>query len=265
VLYHNPEPETFEKHLEYLSGRYKLIALSEFSEAIKSKNMKNIPKNALVITLDDGWKENYRLLPFIQKYKFRPTVFLTSHLINTNRHFWWTKCDEEEVEPLKKMPNNKRLEQLNAKYHYNSDREYAGERQTLNIAELEKMKSHVDFGLHTCFHPILTKCSSEEKRKEILVCKLEVEKILGRPVEAFAYPNGDYDEECIDILKECGLRIGRTTDAGWNGKSSNPYKLKVTGASDYGTVNKLAAELTGIPMFFQYLFKGSFNGLKDRL
>ena len=94
-------------------------------------------------------------------------------------------------------------------------------------------------------------------------CKSEIERILGNQIDTFSYPNGDYDDECIELLKECGLKIARTTDAGWNNQGSDPLKLKVTGVSDHGSLNKLIAELTGIPMYFQYFFEGSLNGVKN--
>ncbi|MBI9063784.1 MAG: polysaccharide deacetylase family protein [Marinilabiliaceae bacterium] len=249
--------------MKYFSRRYNLISLTELFDGMISKSFKNIPKYAMVVTLDDGWKENYDLLSIIKKYNFRPTLFLTSHLINTERHFWWTTCDENDVERLKRLPNSQRIAELKEKWFYDPDKEYLGDRQALNISEIEMMKEHVDFGLHTCYHPILTKCSFEEKRKEIIACKNKVEEILEYPIEFFSYPNGDYDDECIEILRKCGVKIARTTDSGWNNTQSNLYKLKVTGVSDNGSKNKLIAELTGIPMYFQHFFKGSFNGLKN--
>ncbi len=152
---------------------------------------------------------------------------------------------------------------MKEKYQYFPDKEYRGDRQALNLSEIEEMKEYVDFSLHTCYHPILTRCSLEEKRKEIMECKSEIERILGSQIDSFSYPNGDYDDECIELLKECGLKIARTTDAGWNSQASDPLKLKVTGVSDHGSLNKLIAELTGIPMYFQYFFEGSLNGVKN--
>lgn len=256
VVYHNPKPEIFEKHLEYLTRKYHLISLPELSDALQNSNFDTIPKYAMVITLDDGWKENYDLMPVIMKYKFRPIIFLVSHLINTNRQFWWTICKPNEISRYKMIPNNRRLEELKAKYQYFPEKEYPGKRQALNLSEIEKMKNYVDFGLHTCFHPILTKCSEDEKRKEILECKTEVERIVGKEISSFCFPNGIYDESCINLLKENGIKIARTTDVGWNGLSTNRFKLRVTGVSDNSSLNKLIAELTGIPLIFQFLLYG---------
>ncbi|MCW0481664.1 polysaccharide deacetylase family protein [Gaoshiqia sediminis] len=237
----------------------------DFIKAKRDRSWEMIPDYALAITFDDGWKENYELLPVFQKYNLRPTLFLTSQVINTERHFWWTACCNGDVERLKRIPNMQRLAELEKKYRYDQDKEYKGDRQALNVNEIEKMKDFVDFGLHTRYHPVLTQCTMEEKRDEIMAGKLELEEILGRRIEAFAYPNGDYDEECIHMLRECGLKIARTTDAGWNDINSNSYKLKVTGASDNGSITKLVAELTGIPRFFQYAgYHGNFNGLKNK-
>lgn len=263
LVYHNPLLDVFEKHVNYLSSRYNLISLNDFLDAKSNSSRGKIPDYALAITFDDGWKENYELLPIFQKYNFRPTLFLTSQVIKTERHFWWTSCCNGDVERFKRMPNKQRLAELEEKYRYDQDKEYKCDRQALNITEIERMKDFVDFGLHTRYHPVLTQCTLEEKKAEIIAGKLELEEILGRRIEAFAYPNGDYDEECIHILRGCGLRIARTTDAGWNDINSNSYKLKVTGASDNGSITKLVAELTGIPRFSQHLlYSGHINGKK---
>jgi len=262
VHYHNPTPETFEMHIKYLKAKYNLIPLNKAISALSSISFTNIPKYALVITLDDGWKENYNLLPIIRNYDFKPTIFLTSNVINTKRHFWWTTCNQLDINTLKKHPNYKRLSELKEKYLYDPQKEYITERQALNLSELKEMQKYVDFGLHTCNHPVLTKCTYEEKRTEIIDCKKDIESALDCKVESFSYPNGNYDNECIEILKECGIKSARTTDVGWNHEKSNLYKLKVTGVSDNGSKSKLIAELSGIPMFVQYLFTGSFNGKK---
>jgi peptidoglycan/xylan/chitin deacetylase (PgdA/CDA1 family) len=216
----------------------------------------------MVITFDDGWKENFNLLDIIIKYKIKPTIFLTSHLINTEKKFWWTECSNQDIYRFKKMPNYQRLHELHEMSGFLQEKEFPGTRQALNLDEIEKMKSFVEFGLHSCYHAILTKCTEDEKRCEIIEGKAKVERLLEIPLETFSYPNGDYDDDCIRILKESNIKIARGVDIGWNCSRTDPYKLKITGVSDDGSINKLASELTGIPLYIQYFLKGSFAGLK---
>ncbi len=263
IMYHNPKPEYFKMHLEYLTKRYNLISFSSYLDALEKGRTKELPKYTLIITIDDGWKENYELLPLIKAFQIKPTIFLTADIINTDRHFWWTACPQTDIERLKKLPNNIKEKELRDKYKYDLQKEYTGGRQALNKEELDEMKAHVEFGLHTCTHPILTQCTSKKKVNEIQKCKLQVDEMLGLDVKIFSYPNGDYDMECMQILEESGVKAARTTDSGWNNRTKfNPYNLKVTGVSDHSSITKLAAELTGIPMFIQYVLQGSFSGKK---
>jgi poly-beta-1,6-N-acetyl-D-glucosamine N-deacetylase len=248
IFYHNPEVKTFESHANFLSRRYNLISLKELSDAIYDKHWKNIPKYAMVVTFDDGWKENFHLVNIFKKYNFRPTIFLTSHLINTERNFWWTVCSNKDLQKLKRLPNSQRLKVLEEKYFYFPEKEYSGKRQALNLSEIQSMKEYVDFGIHTCFHPVLTKCNDEEKRSEIGNSITRIKELLNIPLSDFAYPNGNYNNDCIKTLKEFGIKTARTVDFGLNDKYTDPYKLKIAGVSDDGSVSKLAVELTGIPM-----------------
>ncbi len=263
VTYHDPKPGYFEKHLHYLSGKYNPISFSEYIQAIQSNTLDSLPRYALIVTIDDGWKGNYKLLPLVRQFQIRPTIFLTSHIIDTERHYWWTACSKSDVDRFKGLSNQERINELRTKYNYSLEKEFPDDRQALNMGELEQMKNDFEFGLHTGSHPILTQCSSEEKQQEIVEGKSSLEAKLGMAIATFSYPNGDYDQACIDLLQACGIKVARTIDSGWNNKRSfDPYKLKVTGVSDNGSVTKLVAELTGIPMYMQYLFDGRLNGLK---
>lgn len=62
----------------------------------------------------------------------------------------------------------------------------------------------MNFGSHTRSHCHLATLTSAEKRREIFDSKKELEDILQKPVVDFAYPYGNYDPECIDLVKEAG-------------------------------------------------------------
>jgi poly-beta-1,6-N-acetyl-D-glucosamine N-deacetylase len=265
ILYHNPDLKIFESHLKYLSSRYNFISLNDLKNALFTKNWNDIPQNALVVTFDDGWKNNFLLLDSFKKYKLRPIIYLTSHIINTERNFWWSICSTQDANKLKHLPNDQRKIELQEIYSFFQEKEFSNNRQALNLDEINQMKEFVDFGIHTCFHPILTKCSYEEKKQEIGISLIKLRELLDKDLKDFAYPNGCYNSDCIEILKDFNIQTARTVDAGWTNKLSDPFKLKISGVSDNGSMNKFISELSGIPLFIQYLVKGSLKGLNEQL
>lgn len=87
----------------------------------------------------------------------------------------------------------------------------------------------IEFGAHSVSHEIFTQLSTQEKQKEIIdSCSILKEKIKKKNI-AFAYPNGNYDEECVRILKKENVYCGLTVDSGLNSKNNNIYQLKRIG------------------------------------
>ena len=105
----------------------------------------------------------------------------------------------------------------------------------------------VDFQPHTQFHPILPRCTEMECKQEVLGSKADLEKFLGVECSHFSYPNGDYTEREIEIVKAGGFRSARTTDIGWNTPHTSPYRLKTVPITDDAGLTRFRAELTTIP------------------
>ncbi|MGQ9570400.1 MAG: polysaccharide deacetylase family protein [Thermodesulfovibrionales bacterium] len=260
IVYHNPKPDILDKHLKYLSKRYNFISLDSLVNAIHSKNWANIPQRGLVITLDDGHKGNFDLLKSFKKYGVVPTIYLCSQISNTNRHYWF-RINGVDTNVLKKYSNRERIIFLREKFGFTPTKEYPEEqRQALNKKEIMLMNGFVDFQSHSRFHPILTVCTYDECKKEIVQSKNEIEELLGEKCKHFAYPNGDYTEREIELVKKAGYLSARTIDVGWNDIKTNPYKLKAKMVTDNASINLLAAQLSGITQFFRYFLKGGFTG-----
>jgi len=72
---------------------------------------------------------------------------------------------------------------------------------TEQIARLAKAGHTV--GLHTWDHTMVTKYKdSADWQKEVAEPKERLEKIVGKPVEYFAYPNGVYDRKSVEELSK---------------------------------------------------------------
>lgn len=264
LLYHAPSRSVLDKHLNYLSKRYNIIPLEVLVDAIRSKNWRRVPLKSIVITLDDGYKSNFELLEVFKKYKIRPTIYLTSQLINTNRHFWFM-LPGIQSEPLKKCTNSERLCHLEENFGFTPTKEYSEqERQSLNIDEIRSMQDFVDFQAHTCFHPILTTCSDDECKQEIFQCKSDLETLLGINCKHFCYPDGDYTEREVALAKQAGFLSARTIDIGWNNVNTDPYRLKAIEIPNDASLNMLAAKLSGVPGYLCYLKMGSLNGKRPQ-
>lgn len=68
----------------------------------------------------------------------------------------------------------------------------------------------VTIGVHGMNHIILTKASYEEKRIEIKESKIKIEELIGKGLNYFAYSHGQFDCECIEIVKNVGYKAAFT-------------------------------------------------------
>lgn len=80
-------PETFREQLKILQNMYEIILLDDWVAA--AVNGDPLPARACAITFDDGWHDNHDYaLPVLQREQVPATIFLTTDLIDTQRHFF---------------------------------------------------------------------------------------------------------------------------------------------------------------------------------
>jgi len=115
-------------------------------------------------------------------------------------------------------------------------------------------KDGMTFGSHTCSHMFLHCADPHSARDELRRSKLEIERQLDRPVQAFAYPGGRLTPETARWVEEAGYGCAVTTDAGVNQAADSPFTLKrisiwngtVTGPSGRFSPAKLAVNLLAL-------------------
>lgn len=82
--------------------------------------------------------------------------------------------------------------------------------------QINKMQEQeISFGSHTCSHNILTDISLELVKDEIQRSKEEIELLIGKKVEYFAYPKGKkrhYNNAIKDELTKCGYKFAVTME-----------------------------------------------------
>jgi peptidoglycan/xylan/chitin deacetylase (PgdA/CDA1 family) len=80
----------FQRQMHYLSRKYHPISLSKFVELLIEQ--KRPPKYSVVITFDDGFKNNYTIAyPILQKTQTPFAIFLTTGFIGSKNQMLWTQ------------------------------------------------------------------------------------------------------------------------------------------------------------------------------
>ncbi len=192
-----------------------------------------------------------------------------------------------DIERLKRLPNRERLAQLCERGYQGAELRQilpvlAGDGQPeeptigdegrdgpaptgLSVWQVKQMRARVDFQSHTRFHPILICCDAAEGEQEITGSRRDIERLTGRPCEHFAYPNGNYGEREIRLLRAAGYRTARTCDVGWNDDATDPFRLRAIDIHDDSSLAWFTAQLTGIPLFLRYArHGGGWRGRKPQ-
>ncbi len=259
LMFHDINKDVARQSFQYLSRHYNLISLQDYRQSLRENSTHLLPKKSMVITFDDGHKQNYEILSVLQEFEVPATIFLCSGIVDTHRHYWF-KSNRTGIttDRLKQIPNKERLTIL-ADSGFRQEATYQ-DRQALTRQEIQEMKPFIDFQAHTVYHPILPQCDDNESWFEIADCKQQLENNLQLDINAFAYPNGDYGTREIDYLQKAGYEIAVTVDLGLNTTKSNPYQLKRLSSNDTADINELIVKSSGLwAMIINLLKKRGHN------
>ncbi|MBR2215468.1 MAG: polysaccharide deacetylase family protein [Selenomonadaceae bacterium] len=86
---YNVPPEDFREELAYLQREgYTTISLLEYMKAKRGKL--TLPEKPIVLTFDDGYADNYyEMLPIIEEYGMKATVYMVTNNIGQPRYLTW--------------------------------------------------------------------------------------------------------------------------------------------------------------------------------
>ena len=177
--------EQFEEQMKYLKKKgYETVT---FKDLLNNRYKQRFDKDKkwIMLTFDDGYKDNYEnAFPILKKYQFKGIIYVLDGIE-------YNKWDVDN-------PGNPE------------------KRFTLmNQEELLEMQNYgIEFGGHTSTHPRLADLSIENVKSEIINSKSNIEKTIGRELLSFAYPYGSLNEEVKKIPQEAGYKFAVATDSG---------------------------------------------------
>jgi peptidoglycan/xylan/chitin deacetylase (PgdA/CDA1 family) len=245
LVYHSLPGVRARKHFQALRARYHIIALADYLRARAEGETWRLPSKSLIITFDDGHRNNFDLRQLLEELRVPITIFLCSGIVGTHRHYWWFHTHEaSESAACKNMPDAERLAFLSSR-GYQAERDYP-DRQALSRSEINALKPWVDFQAHTITHPILPACSDEKAEREIRDCKAELERDYGFDIQALAFPNGDYTGREINLARKAGYSCALTLDCGFNDQNTDLFRLRRIPVADEASVSELLVKSSGL-------------------
>lgn len=85
--------DTFEKQMRFLRNRFNVLSLNDFIDCIEGRRA--FDYKSCLVTLDDGWKDNYQnAYPVLKEMGIPAVIFITTDFVGTGEHFWQEKITE---------------------------------------------------------------------------------------------------------------------------------------------------------------------------
>jgi len=127
--------ESFRNQMKYLKdNNYTTLSLDELYAYMKMG--KKLPEKSIVITFDDGYKDNYtNAFPILKEFKFKATIFVITNAIDKDKNY----LTSNEIKSMDK--NNIRIESHTASHEHLDKIPYKDEVTTMTTSKsnLEKI------------------------------------------------------------------------------------------------------------------------------
>jgi peptidoglycan/xylan/chitin deacetylase (PgdA/CDA1 family) len=253
--------QLFEQEMRFLRRHYTVVSLSELLERLTGEAAKPV----VAITLDDGYRDNYRnAFPILERYGLPATIFLTTGSMDTGEALWferlalackrtprefvdieigagerlWMRTEAERLRAndrifaiLRTLPDSERrlyLARIQRQLPIRKEEELKDRMLTWNQVRFMQSRG-IDFGGHTVTHPFLSRMTSDGFLWEVSECKRRIEEEIQLRARHFAYPNGreeDFGASNKDLIRSAGYRAAVTTIWGTNYGSTDPMELR---------------------------------------
>jgi peptidoglycan/xylan/chitin deacetylase (PgdA/CDA1 family) len=104
----------------------------------------------------------------------------------------------------------------------------------------------ITIGAHTHCHNLLDQIPLQQAEKTIIQSKRILEDITGTAIQHFAYPNGNFNDSIVRIVKAAGFRSAATFDTGFFLSGDDPFRIRRFGIAVDTSLSTFTAMLTGI-------------------
>lgn len=258
LLPFEPSAKQFAWMTRFIARAFNVLPLGEAARRLQEGSL---PPAAACITFDDGYADNLLVAwPILKRYGVPATFFIATAFLEGGRMwnddvieaFRFAKGEELDLDACGLGRHQisdaaARVRGYEAvlgklKYFEHFERSAIAQQIAARCAvptANELMMTHrqlrtlasegAEIGGHTRTHPILEKLDDTAAQEEITVGKQELEELLGKPVQVFAYPNGVPGRDCStrhgEMAHQAGFTAAVTTRQACATGAADPFQL----------------------------------------
>lgn len=278
-------PAAFAEQMRFVGEHFDVVAMADVLAWLRGDG--SLPRYPLLITFDDGYRDNLtRALPVLRRHGFPSVLFVATSCIGSRTPFHWdltahcfahttrAGADLPLVGPRAWTDDRSReavmLRWMAVLKSVSDDEKEEAVRALPSVLEVvpdarafeglhltwdevrEMAAAGVDIQAHTVNHPILTRVPLDRARAEAVGSKVQVEKEVGSPVRAFAFPNGspcDSNPDLEAMLSAAGFEAAFILESGPHAAREvrrRPMRIRRVAIHQRDTLPRFAAKAAGM-------------------
>jgi peptidoglycan/xylan/chitin deacetylase (PgdA/CDA1 family) len=254
-------PPVFERQVAFLAARYRCVTMDQVVEALEGGRA--LPRNAAVITFDDGYRDNHEhAYPILRKHGVPAIFYVAAEPLDGGVPLWTSEirylvhatnrpllahpvtgaaldvgsptAREAAIRALAvtlvQVPRAARQAALVELRQAAAADPRPLRRLMLTWAQVREMRrGGMQFGSHTVSHPLLPAMPADEARDEIAGSRAELAARLRDPILHFSYPNPGDGVHCTAAVRrlvaDAGYTSAVTSGQGYVGRHDDRFAL----------------------------------------
>lgn len=238
---HGFTPQQFEHLLQHLGRHNAFARLDEVVASLRAGH--RLTRDTVVLTFDDGLRNNFiYAAPLLARYRAKATFFVVPGLIE-NRDWIWTHealvrlqmtpadllSRIDELRPWDAVPGDAASRPEWARAVVDDLKRATEPERHRTIEALRRaapllLRQHgrddcydlmtwddihrldkdlIEIGSHSYSHSLLSGLSADRLEQEIRTSRDVLSGAIGRPVVSFCYPNGCFDDNALELVRQC--------------------------------------------------------------